>query len=207
MKSSTADTRLQTQNYDVRLEGFKDIMFDRYAGDNDTRLTWQEKIYLRPGTNELVLPVTNILSFFTATNTQSAPKRLRDTRKYKVLCNALQSFLEISNKDGDQDYLTFYRDDKPIIVGDFDKIDGDTKSGIYLHRSVARLDKGIPNPKERPTLKRGWQLHFTATLFQNKSIKISEVKNLLMEGGVAIGLGTYRGVFGKFFVDKFELVS
>lgn len=207
MKSEHSDTRLKTQHYEVVLDGFKDIMFDRYAGDNDTRLTWQEKIYLKPETNILVLPIANVLSFFTATNTQSAPKRLRDKRKYKDLCNALQSFLEITGDDGDVDCLTFYRDGKPITVGDFDQPDKDTESGLYLHRAVARLDKGIPNPKERPTLPKGWQLRFTVTLYQNSAVKISEIKNLLTEGGIAIGFGTYRGVYGKFMVSEFACVD
>ena len=207
MKSEHSDTRLKTQHYSVVLDGFKDIMFDRYAGDNDTRLTWQEKIYLKPETNILVLPIANVLSFFTATNTQSAPKRLRDKRKYKDLCNALQSFLEITGDDGDVDYLTFYRDGKPITVGDFDQTDKDTESRLYLHRAVARLDKGIPNPKERPTLPKGWQLRFIVTLYQNSAVKISEIKNLLTEGGIAIGFGTYRGVYGKFMVSEFACVD
>ena len=204
MNSESADIRIANQSYIAELYGFKDIMFDRYAGDNDTRLSWNEKIYLRPGTNELVLPVANVISFFTATNTQSAPKRLRDKRKYKDLCNSLLSFLEIQDVSGDDDYLTFYRDGEPITVGDFNKPDLDEKSGIYLHRSVARLEKGIPNPKERPVLPKGWTLSLKITLYANDMVKVSEVKNLLATGGVALGFGTYRGVFGKFVVNSFK---
>ena len=150
--SFKTDTRLQNVRVEVVLEGFKDIMFDRYAGDNDTRLSWQEKIYLKPGTNILALPIANILSFFTATNTQSAPKRLRDKRKYKDLCNALQSFLEITGDDGDVDYLAFYRDGEPITVGNFGSLDKDEQSGLYLHRAVARLvsDRLSPEPRRAP---------------------------------------------------------
>lgn len=203
MNNFQADTRLQSVSAYVTVLGIKDIMFDRYAGDNDTKISWQEKIYLKPGTSTLALPIANMYSFYTATNTQSAPKRLRDKRKYKDLCNSLQSYLEISALDDDPNYIEFLRDDEPIEVGDFDKIDGDTKSGIYLHQSVARLEKGIPNPKERPTLPAGWSLKFKLTLHQNDSLKMSEVKNLLIEGGIAIGFGTYRGVFGKFVVTEF----
>ena len=31
-----------------------------------------------------------------------------------------------------------------------------------------------------------------------------EVKTLFEEGGLAVGLGTFRGVYGKFVVDKWE---
>ncbi len=72
--STASDTRLNAITRRVRLRGLTPVMFDRYAGDNQTKLTWDQKIYLRPGTNELVLPALNIISFFTAHNTNSAPQ-------------------------------------------------------------------------------------------------------------------------------------
>lgn len=199
--STQSDTRLNTITRRVRLKGITPIMFDRYAGDNQTKLTWDQKIYLRNGSNELVLPALNIISFFTAHNTNSAPKRLRDKRLYKGICNAILSFVSIQGSDGDVENVTFLRDGQPIRVGTF----GDRKdetSGLYLHRAVARLDKGIPNPKERPVLPLPWALEFDLTIYPNKEIKEQEIKNLLAEGGMAIGLGTFRGVFGKFEIEQ-----
>lgn len=40
----------------VTLRGLTPIMFDRYAGDNTTKLEWSQKIYLIPGTNVLACP-------------------------------------------------------------------------------------------------------------------------------------------------------
>ena len=204
MTTSTAsDTRLNAITRRVRLRGLTPIMFDRYAGDNQTKLTWDQKIYLRPGTNELVLPALNIISFFTAHNTNSAPKRLRDKRVYKGICNAILSFCSIQGTDGDVENITFTRDGKPVIVGTFGDR-SEPQSGLYLHRAVARLDKGIPNPKERPVLPLPWALEFDLTIFPNKEIKEQEIKNLLAEGGMAIGLGTFRGVFGKFEIERWD---
>lgn len=179
------------------------MMFDRYAGDNQTKLEWHQKIYLRPGTQNLCLPTLNLVSFFTAHNTNSAPKRLRDKRVYKSICNAILSFVNITATDGNAENILIHRDGKPIEVGTFtDRVD--ETSGIYLHRTVARLDKGIPNPKERPVLPCPWELEFDLTIYPNKEIKEQEIKNLLKEGGMAIGLGTFRGVFGKFEVTSWE---
>ena len=100
-------------------------------------------------------------------------------------------------------YIPFLRDGRPIEVGQFSE-DKDELSGIYLHRAVARLDKGIPNPKERPVLPAPWELEFKLCIFPNKEIKEEEVRNLITEGGIAIGLGTFRGVYGKFSVDSWE---
>ena len=99
--------------------------------------------------------------------------------------------------------ITFTRDGKPITVGAFSDR-SEPQSGLYLHRAVARLDKGIPNPKERPVLPLPWALEFDLTIYPNKEIKEQEIKNLLAEGGMAIGLGTFRGVFGKFEIEQWD---
>ncbi len=199
--SAKSDTRLETVTRRVMLKGITPIMFDRYAGDNNTRLEWNQKIYLRPGTPNLCLPTLNLVSLFTAHNTNSAPKRLRDKRVYKSICNAILSFVSFSDINGDPETILFTRYGRPIEVGTFNE-STDQSSGIYLHRAVARLDKGIPNPKERPVLPLPWSLEFDLTIYPNKEVKEAEIMNLLSEGGMAIGLGTFRGVFGKFEIEK-----
>jgi hypothetical protein len=185
----------------VRLQGTHDIMFDRYAGDNDTRLEPWQKLYLEPGDSRRIgLPAINIISFLSAHNTNSAPKRLRDSRKFKGIANAILSFTQIQEQ-----FILFERDGKPIVFGKFDG-DKDETSGCYIHRSVARLDKGIPNPKVRPVLPLEWSLTFTLSIFPNREIKEQEILNLIDEGGRAIGLGTFRGVYGKFIVTNWDKV-
>lgn len=178
----------------VTLDGLTDVMFDRYAGDNTTQLEPWQKLYFGPDGETLVLPSLNLLSFFSAHNTNSAPKRLLDKRKYKDVANAALSFLTISPA-----YIPFLRDGQPIKFGRLEK-DVDPLSKVYIHRSVARLDKGIPNPKVRPVLPLPWTLEFDITLMPNKEINEQQVYNLLEAGGIAIGIGTFRGVFGKFRV-------
>jgi len=198
-----SDTRLEIVRRKVRLKGIREMMFDRYAGDNKTQLDWSQKIYLVPGTNILCLPTINIVSFLTAHNTNSAPKRLRDARTFKKIANACLSFTNISGPPEYPNYIPVLRDGKPIEVGKFG--DGvEPTSGLFLHRSVARLDKGIPNPKERPVLPLTWEVEFNFEIYPNREIKEQEIKNLFEEGGLAIGLGTFRGVFGKFLVDGWD---
>jgi len=183
----------------VRLVGTTDIMFDRYAGDNDTRLEPHQKLYLEPGDSRVIgLPAINLVSFLSAHNTNSAPKRLRDKRKYKDIANACLSFVEIGPS-----FIPFLRDAAPISLGKLDG-DRDPKSGVYVHRSSARLDKGIPNPKVRPVLPLPWALEFDFIMYPNREIKEQEIVNLFDEGGRAIGLGTFRGVFGKFTVERWD---
>ena len=191
---SAAETITRT----VRLVGITDLMFDRYPGDNSSKLEPYQKLYYKPGTKEVVVPALNLMSFLSAHNTNSAPKRLRDKRKYKDIANACLSFVTISPS-----LISLLREGKPITFGRFDG-DTDPDTGIYIHRSVARLDKGIPNPKVRPVVPTPWELEFDLTLLANKELKEQEIQNLIQEGGLAIGIGTFRGVFGKFMIDVWD---
>lgn len=185
----------------VCLKGMAPVMFDRYPGDNSTQLDWWQKVYQAPGSNIVSLPTMNIVSLLSSHNTNSAPKRLRDKRKYKDIANACLSFVMIESKD-DSQFIHFLRDGKPITMGSISQEDRDKVSGIYLHTAVARLDKGIPNPKRRPVLPLPWSLEFCLTILPNREIKEQEVRNLIAEAGMAIGIGTFRGVFGKYVIDK-----
>ncbi len=99
--------------------------------------------------------------------------------------------------------IPFLRDGKPIELGKVGP-DKDPQSGIYLHRAVARLDKGIPNPKERPVLPLPWALEFNITILANKEIQEQQIVNLLQAAGQALGIGTFRGVFGKFELTAWD---
>jgi hypothetical protein len=202
-KSIKSDTRLDVVTRSVTLRGLSDLMFDRYAGDNKTKLTWDQKIYLVPGTSFLAIPTVNIVSFLSAHNTNSAPKRIRDKREYKDICNACLSFVSIDGCDENKAFCKITKDGVPIQVG----VIGDSSdplSGLYMVRHVARLDKGIPNTKERPLLPMPWEISFKLSILPNKEIKETEIYNLFVEGGLAIGLGTFRGVYGKFEVANWE---
>lgn len=184
----------------VRLCGLADIMFDRYPGDNNTKLEPWQKLYIQPnGPKVIGVPALNIMSALSAHNTNSFPKRLRDKRKYKDIANACQAFSIITPT-----FIPLLRDNTPIEFGKMNDDERDPKSGCYVHHAVARLDKGIPNPKSRPVIPLPWALEFEFTLFPNKEIKEQEILNLIEEGGRSVGLGTWRGTFGKFFVEKWE---
>lgn len=176
----------------VHLRGLTDIMFDRYPGDNDTRLDPWQKMYLAGDTGRTIsLPSGNIMSFLSAQNTDSAPKRVLDPKKYKVFTQACGSFVTIGPR-----MLSFLRNDAPILFGELIE-DLDRLSGVYIDRRVARLPKGIPNPKVRPVLPLPWELKFELTLLPNRQIQEQQLLNVMQEGLLVVGLGTFRGQFGK----------
>ena len=94
--------------------------------------------------------------------------------------------------------------ERRYYLGKLNSKEVDEQSGVYIHRAVARLEKGIPNPKERPVLPLPWSLRFDMTIYPNKEIPEQDIINLAEEGGIALGLGTFRGVFGKFRVARWD---
>jgi hypothetical protein len=97
------------------------------------------------------------------------------------------------------DEIPFTMSKKPIKFTGFNK-DGK----FYVRHDVARLPKGIPNPQARPVMKPPWELGFSLSLFLTKELDEEMLVGLFERGGIAIGLGTFRGVFGKFKVEKWE---
>lgn len=181
----------------VRVKGITEICFDKYPGDNQTVLEPSQKLYLGEDLKTVCLPAENIMSFLSAENTMSAPKRLCGKGWQKV-AKACLSFVSI------QPFLVpFLRDGKPVKFGQFVN-DVDTVSGMRVKRHVARLKNGVPNPKVRPFLPKPWELEFTVSLYPNKEINETKLAWLFKEGGITVGFGSFRGVFGKFQVIAWE---
>jgi hypothetical protein len=184
----------------VTLEGFTPIMFDRYPGDNKTQLPVGEKMYFIPGTRQLCIPSVNISSFLSAKNTTSVAKMIGG-RGYKSLADAFLSFVQIAPF-----YIPLMRNDAPIVFNGF--TDGvDEAADIFVHYGVARLIGGIPNPKERPVVNLPWELTFTVSLFKNKEVDETMLRTAFSQGGISLGLGTYRGQFGKFLIKSWNMVD
>ncbi len=175
------------------IEGDRPIMLDRYPGDNKTELEPWQKFYLNPhdGGKTIVFPSANIMSALTAQNTDSWPKSLRDPRSYKKLCHAFAQSVSI-----EEESIPFLRDDEAITLGKFEN-DEDPVSGAYLHRTVARLEKGIPNPKVRPVLPAPWMLKFVFQLRPCGTFVEQDLVNIMTEGLSQVGIGTFRRTFGR----------
>lgn len=174
----------------VVLQGLTPILFDRYSGSNKEVLAYEDKVYLDG--KKLVLPATNVLSFLSSQNTESAPQRVIG-RGWKEVAKAAQSFVRISPQ-----LIPFSRDGSELTIDN---------AGLEKHVAVARIMKGklaVPNPKERPMLGLPWSLEFDLVLLETPSLPEHKLRELFELGGQAIGLGTFRGVFGKFCVEKWE---
>ena len=175
----------------VVLKGLTPIMFDRYSGNNKEQLSPMDKVYVDEK-NNLVLPSQNLISFLSAQNTESATQRVVG-RGYKEVCKAALSYVSVEPYN-----IPFLRAGKPIIKNE---------ENVKIHYAVAKIMKGklaIPNPKERPMIEPEWKLEFNLTLQETPELNEVLLKKIFEIGGNAVGLGTFRGVFGKFKIEKWE---
>jgi len=175
----------------VTLTGIRAIMFDRYSGSMKDQLSPEDKVY-RSSENpkNLILPSVNIQSFLSAQNTESAPQRVIG-RGWKTIAKAALTFVDIDPLE-----IAIMKNDIQATVDD-----------IIIDHRKAIIKKGqlsIPSDKERPVLALPWSISFTLTLYKNPDLNENTLKRLFEDGGIQIGLGTFRGNLGKFEVTKWE---
>lgn len=175
----------------VRLRGLRPLMFDRYAGDNKTQLPTPEKMYLFGEDNGLMLPSANILSLLAAENTKSVCRQFFG-RNGKTVALGIMSYSTIEPFE-----IPICDNDGPICFTGFNE-------QVYVHNSVARLAKGVPNPKERPVLALPWYLDFDVYYVTNEFCTEANLRQAFDMGGT-LGLGTYRPVYGRYVLDRWEV--
>ena len=173
----------------VQLTGIAPIMFDRYAGNN-VQLSPMDKAHYNG--EALVLPALNFISFLSSEGTECAPKRVCG-KMWKTTAHACLSYVTVL-----PDYIQFSRNGVPLTK------DNHNMTVAYHCARVKKAGLSIPNPKERPLLALPWELNFDLKLADNNEIDLSTLHKIIVEGGLSIGLGTFRHFFGKFNVTKWE---
>lgn len=175
----------------AKLTGIRPIMFDRYGGDNKTKLDDLDKMYCdEHGT--CGIPVLNVFSLLSAENTPSVAKRFYG-KQGRDVAQGVKSFCNIESVEGTDLMFAPIMDEngKAYIVSD---------ARIKIMNHVARLPKGIPNPKSRPMIPNGWSVSFRFELQPNELLNEATLRKMISQGGI-LGLGTFRPIFGRYKVD------
>lgn len=166
-------------------------MFDRYGGDNKTKLPDLEKMYLDES-GACGIPVLNVFSLLSAESTPSVAKRFYG-KQGRDVAQGIKSFCNIESTEGTDPVFAPLKDDHGDVWNVKD-------SRIKIMNHVARLPKGIPNPKSRPMIPSGWTVQFRFELQQNTLINGATLKAMIEQGGI-LGLGTFRPIFGRYSVE------
>lgn len=184
---------LESKTLKLELTGISDIMFDRFYGqEKDTRPP-EQKFYLIEG-NKIVLPTENLYSFLFGENPQGAAKT--EGKKGKEYIRMGYSHVVIDPSD----HIPFQRNNKDIIFKGFEGNEDNYYISEFSPRTkMASGPNSIKqNLKKRPVLKAGWTLQFSITIIKNPLITVDKMFNWFSDGGILIGLGTYRPRFGRF---------
>jgi len=182
--------------HNVTLSGISPIMFDRYPGENETTLPPREKMYFAADGKTVVMPCHNIYAMLGSNFRDCATKR-KYGKQHGKYTTATQGFIDITPLE-----IAFLRDGNPIEFHEFGE------DGFVIDRSTARVKKSasqlIPNPVTRPILKLPWSLQLGVTIIPNDLLNEDCVRQLFTIGGLYIGIGSWRGRFGKFEVESWE---
>ena len=188
-------TTLQVERFKVLLRGIRPLMFDPYPGDNNTTLPIEQKFYFAADGKTLTIPCQNILSMLGSTTYPCAAKILHG-KTYAPFAAAAAGFVDILPMR------------VPILDGPKGKpirFNGFSNGRFREDRSTARVKKGglvIPNPKVRPVLELPWFLQLDVEILPNDKLDGPKLRALFDAGGLYIGVGTWRGRYGKFVVDE-----
>lgn len=181
---------MDTKVIQCQLSGLRPMMFDRYAGDNATALPPEEKMYLSPDLH-LIMPAVNLYSLLVSENGKSVCRQFFG-KGGKNIALGIASYTSIEPFD-----IPILDDSGPVKFSGWN-------GQISIHRSVARLAKGIPNPKVRPMLSLPWSVSFEVTYQDNKYCTLENLRQAFMMGGT-LGLGTFRPFFGRYEVSRWDV--
>ena len=180
---------METIKINVLISGLRPMMFDRYAGDNNTQLPSSEKMYL-DSQRRLIIPSLNLYSLLAAENTKSVCRQFFG-KQGRTIALGISAYTDITPYE-----ILIEDNNGPIIFSGFSE-------QIQIHKSVARLAKGIPNPKERPILALPWHMSFTVVYQENRQCTLENLRQAFQMGGT-LGIGTFRPYFGRYQLVKWD---
>ena len=166
------------------------MLFDRYAGDNNTQLPPEEKMYLTEN-GQLIIPALNVFSLLCGENTKSVARQFWG-RKGKTVALGISAYSDIRPYE-----IPIMDEGGPIFFDGWNE-------QIEVEEHVARLKNGVPNPNTRPQLTLPWALSFEIEYQRNEYCTLEMLRQSVQMGGT-IGLGTFRPYYGRFDVDVFDV--
>lgn len=186
---------------EVTLSGLAPLMFDRFFDHSGEERQPEEKLYLERGTNKLVMPAKNLEAFLTG---ERPPGAIKITEKKKA-----------------NDYLPYVKGHVSFTQSAFPILDGDDQAIIFKDfTGQFEVDISSPRviksglsikqpPKKRPVLNLPWGIKLVLRLVETPlskgKITSEKLHAWFAIGGLVVGLGTYRPLYGRFQVERWEV--
>lgn len=193
----------------VQLRGIADLLFNRLppgtsfekgAPPTPTR----DKLYLDDDGQTIIMPSANIIGFLANKDTRSpSAGRMVFARGFNKVAPMVGGFIAF-----DPVNIPVLRDGKPILFNG--RFDNDNpapakKIGVETLQTCAKApNSGVPNFPIRPLLLKPWTLEFELIYIDNDHVKLEHFKQMFDFGRV-MGLGSYRTMYGRFDVSKWDV--
>ena len=185
---------MKIQKIDVKLVGIKPWIFNSFVSI-EPGVPTIKKVPVVDG--KLAITGDRILAFLISNNPKSPPgciKLFIDSRKYKSLLPKVMAYV------GFQPVIPLLIDGKEIEFKNFEK----------TPEVKVRKDKvtggTCPMIVERPFID-NVSIEFYINLIENTEITFDRLKDWFERGGIEVGIGASRPVYGQFIVEKFEVVG
>lgn len=201
----TKAKKMEQTKISVVLEGWSDIMFNRFIDHSKEKRPAEQKLYLS-GDNEIVLPAENIYSFLFGEAPAGCAKKFEGKQGRNYISVGMShlfidpALIPITDDKGKPIKFNGWKGAAPLHVH--------PSSPFYVCMSGGRTKLGSNSIKQeaqpRPVLKMPWRVAFNITLLKNNLIEPVKLENWFNEGGTVIALGTYRPRYGRFQVAEWE---
>lgn len=182
------------QKAKVRLKGVRPLIFHKFIYQQHQA---QPEDYLYLDGNKVIIPANNLMYMMASLNTDSAIRRLYQ-KSYKSYMAIIHGFVWIS-----PERIPLKSEDGKII-----EWNNKWAPPLGLLESTVMIRQGTKStrmPLVRPYVNPPWYLDFEMTLYENDIItNLKQLKQLLITGGIYIGIGSWRQRYGRFIVDSFE---
>lgn len=178
----------------VSLVGEKPIIFNSTDGNlKDEKIPPQKRLPLVD--NKVVITADRLLTFLIDNDPKNPPGvvKLVAGRQYKALINSAKAYVRFS-------------DNNPLLCNGKEIVFKSMEKNPEIEVDKRVLKVGKPQLVERPMIK-NWSVNFKIMLFETPDISFDGLKDWFGIGGIAVGLGASRPIFGQFNVEKFEIVK
>lgn len=176
------------QKLKVSLSGLTPIMLDAFRGQEE--LPPEKKLYYAPDGKTLILPASNIVGFLTSRSSHSCLRTFTSNKEWKTRGPEI-----VGNVGVDPINIPFLNDAKPITFN------GKFNERVYLDERMARPSDTARVIARRPVIDIPWRLDFELLINQTEFVTIARIKDWFTRGGISVGLGAYRPMFGRFEVE------
>ena len=169
----------------VTLNGLTPIMLDAFRGQEE--LPPEQKLYYGPDKKTLILPASNIVGFLTSKSSHSCLRVFADSKEWKTRSPEMVGNVYISPV-----HIPFTVDGLPLLF------DGTWNEKVYLDERMARPSSTARVIARRPVIVLPWSLSFEVNMNETEFVTQTRLKDWFIRGGISVGIGAYRPMFGRF---------